>query len=97
MSDNTKDRNLKLLEKRFPGILKIIEEKKDDLQKKEAVNITEETAFTGEQILAIEKKGRKLYLAGRRDPSAHPKNQISILGRIFPNAPVFMLGMGNIH
>lgn len=97
MSDNMKDRNLKLLEKRFPGILKIIEEKKDDLQKKEAVNITEETAFTGEQILAIEKKGRKLYLAGRRDPSAHPKNQISILGRIFPNAPVFMLGMGNIH
>lgn len=97
MSDNTKDRNLKLLEKRFPGILKIIEEKKDDLQKKEAVSITEETAFTGEQILAIEKKGRKLYLAGRRDPSAHPKNQISILGRIFPNAPVFMLGMGNIH
>lgn len=97
MSDNMKDRNLKLLEKRFPGILKIIEEKKDDLQKKEAVNITEETAFTGEQILAIEKKGRKLYLAGRRDPSAHPKNQISVLGRIFPNAPVFMLGMGNIH
>ena len=31
MSDNMKDRNLKLLEKRFPGILKIIEEKKDDL------------------------------------------------------------------
>ena len=97
MSDNTKDRNLKLLEKRFPGILKIIEEKKDDLQKKEAVNITEETAFTGEQILAIEKKGRKLYLAGRRDPSAHPKNQVCVLGKIFPNAPVFMLGMGNIH
>lgn len=97
MSDNMKDRNLKLLEKRFPGILKIIEEKKDDLQKKEAVNITEETAFTGEQILAIEKKGRKLYLAGRRDPSAHPKNQVCVLGKIFPNAPVFMLGMGNIH
>ncbi len=85
------------MEKRFPGILKIIEEKKDELQKKEAVIITEETAFTGETILTIEKNNRKLYLAGRRDPSAHPQNQISVLGRIFPNAPVFILGMGNIH
>lgn len=97
MSYNLKDQNLNLLEKRFPGILKIIEEKKDELLKKEAVTITEETAFTGEQILTIEKENRKLYLAGRRDPSAHPKNQISVLGRIFPNAPVFILGMGNIH
>lgn len=97
MSDSLKDKNLKLLEKHFPGILKIIEEKKDELQKKEAVTIAEETAFTGERILTIEKENRKLYLAGRRDPSAHPKNQISVLGKIFPNAPVFILGIGNIH
>lgn len=97
MSENPKDKNLKLLEKRFPGIVKIIEEKKEELLKKEAVTVTEETAFTGEQILLVEKGGRRLYLAGRRDPSAHPKNQISILGKISHNAPVFILGMGNIH
>ena len=38
-----------------------------------------------------------MYLAGRRDPKAHPVNQISVLGKIVPNAPVLILGMGNIH
>lgn len=97
MSEKRKSRNLKMLEKRFPGICKAIEEKREELLEREAVSIVEETAFTGEQILVAEKDGRRLYLAGRRDPLAHPVNQISVLGRIFPNAPVFVLGMGNIH
>ncbi|MCI9060537.1 MAG: motility associated factor glycosyltransferase family protein [Lachnospiraceae bacterium] len=59
--------------------------------------MTEETAFNGERILAAKKDGRRLYLAGRRDPKAHPVNQISVLGKIVPNAPVLILGMGNIH
>lgn len=97
MSETLRDKNLKLLEKRFPGILKIMEEKKEELLTKEAVSVTEETAFTGEQILTVTKNGRRLYLAGRRDPLAHPRNQVSVLGRIFANAPVFLLGLGNIH
>ncbi len=97
MSENLKEKNLKTLEKRFPGICKIIEEKREELIKKEAVQMTEETAFNGERILAAKKDGRRLYLAGRRDPKAHPVNQISVLGKIVPNAPVLILGMGNIH
>ena len=97
MSENLKDRNLRTLEERFPGISKIIEEKREDLLKKEAMRITEETAFNGEKILVAETVGRRLYFAGRRDPKAHPENQISVLGKIVPNAPVFILGMGNIH
>ncbi|MCI9176660.1 MAG: motility associated factor glycosyltransferase family protein [Lachnospiraceae bacterium] len=97
MSENLKDRNLRTLEERFPGISKIIEEKREDLLKKEAMRITEETAFNGEKILVAETVGRRLYFAGRRDPKAHPVNQISVLGKIVPNAPVFILGMGNIH
>ncbi len=97
MSERLKDRNLKTLEKRFPGICKIIEEKREELLKKEAVHIAEETAFSGEKILVVETAERRLYLAGRRDPKAHPVNQISVLGKIVPNAPVFILGMGNIH
>ncbi|MCI9176720.1 MAG: motility associated factor glycosyltransferase family protein [Lachnospiraceae bacterium] len=97
MSENLKEKNLKTLEKRFPGICRIIEEKREELLKKEALQITEETAFNGERILAAEKGGRRLYLAGRRDPKAHPVNQISVLGKIVPNAPAFILGMGNIH
>lgn len=97
MSNELKCRNLKVLEERFPGMAELIEEKKDSLLKKEAVQITEETAFTGEQILTVKREGRRLYLAGRRAPSAHPENQVSVLGRIIPNAPVFVLGMGNLH
>lgn len=97
MSENLKEKNLKTLEKRFPGICKIIEEKREELIKKEAVQMKEETAFNGERILAAKKDGRRLYLAGRRDPKAHPVNQISVLGKIVPNAPVLILGMGNIH
>lgn len=97
MSKNLRDRNLKTLEERFPGICKVIEEKGEELLQKEAMHVAEETAFNGEQILVAETAGRRLYLAGRRDPKAHPANQMSVLGRIVPNAPVFILGMGNIH
>ena len=90
-------KNLKVLEKQFPGICEIIEEKKAELLKKEQLILEEETAFTGERILAVKKAGRRLYLAWRRDPKAHPINQISVLGKIVPYAPIFILGMGNIH
>ena len=90
-------RNLKVLEGQFPGIREIIETKKEELLEKENVVLDEETAYTGEQILVVKKAGRRLYLAGRRDPKAHPLNQISVLGKIVPYAPVFVLGMGNIY
>lgn len=97
MSIMMEKQNLDALEKRFPGISEIIDEKKEELLEKEALDLEEETAFTGEQILTVKKEGRKLYLAGRRDPAAHPVNQITILGEIVPNAPVFIVGMGNPH
>ncbi len=97
MSTEMQKRNLDALEKRFPGISKIIEERKEELLEKEALELEEETAFTGEQILTVKKADRKLYLAGRRDPAAHPANQIAVLGEIVPNAPVFIVGMGNFH
>lgn len=92
-----RNRNLRILEKYFPGISEIIEKKKDQLLEEEALCVAEETAFTGERILTVKKNERKLYLAGRRDPNAHPVNQISVLGKIIPYAPVFILGMGNLN
>lgn len=97
MSKWQKNKNLKMLEKRFPGITEIIEKKEAELLEKEAVEVEEEIAFTGERILVAKKAGRRLYLVGRRDPMAHPISQISALGRIIPYAPVFVLGMGNLH
>lgn len=97
MSEEQKRHNLKVLEERFCGITDLIEQKKQELLEKEHICIQQETAFTGEQILTVEKNGRRLYLAGRRDPGQHAQNQISVLGKIVPNAPVFILGMGNLH
>ena len=46
-----KSENLALLEKRYPGITAIIEEKKEQLLKKENIQVITEQAFTGERIL----------------------------------------------
>lgn len=97
MSEQMREKNLKALEKRFPGICEIIEKNKEKLLQKEAINIEKEVAFNGEHILVVQKEQHSLYLSGRRDPWAHPQNQISVLGKIVPNAPVFILGMGNIR
>ena len=97
MSEELRKKNLKALDKRFPGICEIVEKKKEKLLQKEAINIEEEAAFNGEQILVVQKERRRLYLSGRRDPWTHPRNQISVLGKIVSNAPVFIVGMGNIR
>ena len=49
MSKWQKNKNLKMLEKRFPGITEIIEKKEAELLEKEAVEVEEEIAFTGEK------------------------------------------------
>lgn len=97
MSKRSRDNNLKALEGRFPGICDVIRERREELLKDEGIIIEEEMAFNGEKILVVYKDGRKLYLAGRRNPLAHPINQISVLGKISPYASIFIVGMGNIH
>ncbi|MDD6168817.1 MAG: DUF115 domain-containing protein [Lachnospiraceae bacterium] len=90
-------KNLKTLDHLFPGIAKLIKERKEKLLKKEQIEIEEEIAFNGETILKVKKEGRILYLAGRRDPAGPAKNQIALLGKIEATAPIFMVGLGNIH
>lgn len=92
-----KNENYKALEKRFGGISKVIQEKGQELIYKEQLKICWEIALNGEKILAVEQQGRKLYLAGKRNPSAHAQNQVSLLGKIVPHAPIFIVGMGNWH
>ena len=55
MSKWQKNKNLKMLEKSFPGITEIIEKKEAELLEKEAVEVEEEIAFTGERILVAKK------------------------------------------
>lgn len=94
---NLVEQNLKSLEKRFPGITELIVERKEGLLKKDNLEVCIEEAYTGEPILKVIKDAHSLYLAGKRDPGAHAINQINVLGRIVPYAPVFIIGSGNLH
>lgn len=98
MSGQSRQQNYEVLQKKFPGICKKIEKKKEELLKAEDISCKWEKSFQTEKILRVElQQGRKLYLAGKRDPAAHARNQVSVLGKIVPHAPVFVVGIGNIH
>lgn len=98
MSEEIRKKNYDVLQKKFPGICERIEEKKEKLLKEEHIYSAWEESFQKEKILKIKlQQGRQLYLAGKRDPAAHARNQVSVLGKIVPYAPVFIVGMGNTH
>ena len=90
-------KNLEALDKHYPGMKKLIEERKEELLEKEAIETYWEEALNGEQILKVRKDNRNLYLAGRRDPYMPAVNQIGLLGKIVPNSPILIVGMGNLH
>lgn len=98
MSQKIRNKNLTILENKFSGISKVIEQRKQELLKKENIVCVWENSYNKERVLRVKiQNGQMLYLAGKRDPSAHAKNQISVLGKIIPYAPIFIVGMGNIH
>lgn len=90
------EQNLAALEKRFPGIRDIIEEKREELLEKEKLEIDVEKDFEGENILKVKKGERTLYLGGKRSAREAAKKQIQVFGKIEYSAPIFMVGMGNI-
>ncbi|MGN1174747.1 MAG: motility associated factor glycosyltransferase family protein [Roseburia sp.] len=97
MKNNQKDENLEYLDSLYHGIKQIIEERKERLLKKEQIKIEEEESLDGETILKVSKDDRSLYLAGKRSPEGPAKNQIGLLGKIEATAPIFIVGLGNIH
>ncbi len=87
------EKNLESLERHFPGMKKLIEEAKEELEFK--LNITEEMACDGNHILKIEKDGHMYYLNGKRNSEEAAKVWMQGIGELLPNAPVFMVGVGN--
>ena len=89
------EKNLEALNKRFPGMDKLIEEKKDELLQKENLDVESEINLEGREILKVHRNNRTLYLAGKRSASLAAANQIKFLGKIEYSAPLFMVGIGN--
>lgn len=90
------DKNLEALERRYPGIRQLIEEKKEELLKEEDLHVLEEENLEGIQILRVLKGERNLYLAGKRSAYAPVQNMMHMFGKIEASAPIFLVGMGNI-
>ena len=88
------EKNLEALNKRFPGMDKLIEEKKDELLQKENLDVESEINLEGREILKVQRNNQTLYLAGKRSASLAAANQIKFLGKIEYSAPIFMVGIG---
>lgn len=91
------EKNLEALEKRFPSMAELIQEKKEELLEKENLEVLSERNLEGEEILKVRRNGRTLYLAGKRSAAGAAKKMVQFLGDIAYSAPVFIVGMGNIH
>lgn len=96
MTERMVNDNLNYLDKKFPGLKKLVEEKRENLLSKENIEVNWKTSYTNDIIMQIVTSGQILYLAGKRNPMGPVENQMSIWGRIVPNAPVFLIGIGNI-
>lgn len=61
----------------------------------EDIQLWEEESFSGETILKVRKDGRTCYLNGKRNTKEPATIWIESQKTLFPNAPVFMMGIGN--
>lgn len=90
------EKNLEVLDQKYPGIRSLIEERREELLRQENLEVLEEENFEGEVILKVRRDGRTLYLGGKRNVRMPAVNQIGLLGKVEYSAPVFMVGMGNV-
>lgn len=91
------NKNLAFFEERFPGIMDIIEERKNTLLNDEDIEVEWDKAVDGQRIMKVQHKEKCLYLAGKRNPINPAINQINLMGKIVSHAPIFLLGLGNIN
>lgn len=87
------EKNLKVLAEHYPGMDTMIEEARKTMKPK--LKIIEETAYSGETILKIEKEDKAYYLNGKRNTVEPAQIWVETLGELQPNAPVLMVGTGN--
>lgn len=88
------ERNKKAMEKRFPGMSGLVEEKRKENQK-EDLRVTVERAVDDAPVLILERGGRKLYVSGRRYPQKTAERVIDRWGGLNRASAVAVFGMGD--
>ncbi|MGN0348712.1 MAG: motility associated factor glycosyltransferase family protein [Roseburia sp.] len=87
------EKNLKTLAKHYEKMDVLIEDARR--KNEETLEIMEELSYEGEPILKIKKDDRICYLNGKRNTTEPAKMWAKHLGKLMPNAPVFLMGLGN--
>lgn len=87
------EENLRVLAESYPQMDRLIEEARKTSEPK--LEVWEEEAYDGEQILKVKKEGRVCYLNGKRNTREAAQIWAGGLEDLPNNAPVFMLGVGN--
>lgn len=89
----TYEKNLKTLARFFDGMDELIETAKEQLEPE--LEVLEETAYNEQPILKIKKDGQTYYLNGKRNPEEPAQMWMQGIGKLYKNAPIFMVGVGN--
>lgn len=88
------EKNMAAMQKRFPGLEQLVEEKRYQID--EEMDIFYEQAVDGSDILRVRKNGRMLCLNGKREPMAVAEREMERWGKLNRQTPIFMTGMGDI-
>ncbi len=94
MSKGIYEKNMAAMRERFPGLAKLVEEKRYNLD--DAMDIFCEKAVDGSDILRVIKDGRTLYLNGKREPVAVAERELERWGGLNRQTPIFVVGMGDL-
>lgn len=87
------EKNMCALSKEYPGIDSLINNAKE--KDREEIELEEEEALDGEKVLKVKKDGRICYLNGKRNRIEPAQIWVKSQGKLYPNAPVFVMGVGN--
>lgn len=87
------EKNLQALSDKYTDMDKLIEEAKDNF--KEEIEVKEERSVDGKVILKVKKNGRTCYLNGKRNTKEPAEMWVKSQKKLFPNAPIFIMGVGN--
>lgn len=94
MNNKIYERNISAMDKRFPGMRKLVEEKRKTVGQE--IEIDLEYAQDESPVLKIGREGRVLYVSGKRQPKERAKRVIENWGTLNRASTIFILGMGDV-
>ncbi|MEY8519214.1 6-hydroxymethylpterin diphosphokinase MptE-like protein [Lachnospiraceae bacterium 29-84] len=88
------ERNISAMEKRFPGMRKIIEEGRKTV--KQGIEVDLGLAQDESPIVRLKRNGHSLYVSGKRQPRERAKRIIERWGTLNRASTIFVLGTGDV-